>query len=569
MVKTQAEHAILVNHIGYTISGIKKVIYQTTTQYFPETFSIINLQNEKVFEGVFGKGGPIDEWHTGSACVGIFSEFEEEGEFHIQVTVSGNIIKSVDFRIEKNLLQNSCIPLLLEGFISQHPENIYENKDSSIGFTGDRKDTMDVHGGWYDASGDTSKYLSHLSYTNFMNPQQTPFVVWSLLESLEKNRSIEQEKISHFEKEAAWGADFLVRMLDPKGYFYMTVFDGWSKDPGKREISAYKRKDGFRTEDYQAGFRQGGGMAIASLAKASRHNCNGEFSKSDYLDKAVKGYQHLIVKNHKYLDDGLENIIDDYCALVAAVELFHASENITYLDHARARSQKLINRISVDENYKGWWSADDGGTRSFYHASDAGLPLVSLCKYLEIESDEDLKNLVVQAIQKSVDFEIEITNETINPFGYPRQYVKSLIGTKVESSFFFPHDNESGYWWQGENARLGSMATAMLKALPYLRDDQKVSAIHFAANQVNWILGLNPFNVCMLDGLGYNNPEYLEPENVNYRGGVCNGITSGFENESDIAFMPLPYNNDPAQQWRWSEQWIPHAAWFMLALSSL
>ena len=32
----------------------------------------------------------------------------------------------------------------------------------------------DLHGGWYDASGDVSKYLSHLSYANYMNPQQTP-----------------------------------------------------------------------------------------------------------------------------------------------------------------------------------------------------------------------------------------------------------------------------------------------------------------------------------------------------------------------------------------------------------
>ena len=42
---------------------------------------------------------------------------------------------------------------------------------------------MDVHGGWYDASGDVSKYLSHLSYANYLNPQQTPLAVWGLLEA--------------------------------------------------------------------------------------------------------------------------------------------------------------------------------------------------------------------------------------------------------------------------------------------------------------------------------------------------------------------------------------------------
>ncbi|MDG4870915.1 hypothetical protein P8631_23215, partial [Guyparkeria sp. 1SP6A2] len=44
--------------------------------------------------------------------------------------------------------------------------------------------TADVHGGWYDASGDVSKYFSHLSYANYLNPQQTPMVVWNMLKGL-------------------------------------------------------------------------------------------------------------------------------------------------------------------------------------------------------------------------------------------------------------------------------------------------------------------------------------------------------------------------------------------------
>ncbi|MDC7235168.1 MAG: hypothetical protein PQJ58_18180, partial [Spirochaetales bacterium] len=42
------------------------------------------------------------------------------------------------------------------------------------------EERRDVSGGWYDASGDTSKYLSHLSYAGRMSPQQTPLVVWVL-----------------------------------------------------------------------------------------------------------------------------------------------------------------------------------------------------------------------------------------------------------------------------------------------------------------------------------------------------------------------------------------------------
>lgn len=73
----------------------------------------------------------------------------------------------------------------------------------------------------------------------------------------------------------------------------------------------------------------------------------------------------------------------------------------------------------------------------------------------------------------------------------------------------------------------------------------------------------------MLDGLGRNNPEYLEPHNWNYKGGIANGITAGVNDESDIAFLPIPQDQDPAQRWRWPEQWIPHAGWFMLMVSSM
>ena len=128
-------------------------------------------------------------------------------------------------------------------------------------------------------------------------------------------------------KEAMYGADFLVRMQDPEGYFYMTVFDNWSGDPEKREICAYKGQNGIRSADYQAGFRQGGGMAIAALAKAGRSGVDGVFSKEQYVQKAAFGFDHLLKHNQDYLDDKTENIIDDYCFLLAAVELYETTKD--------------------------------------------------------------------------------------------------------------------------------------------------------------------------------------------------------------------------------------------------
>jgi hypothetical protein len=68
-----------------------------------------------------------------------------------------------------------------------------------------------------------------------------------------------------------------------------------------------------------------------------------------------------------------------------------------------------------------------------------------------------------------------------------------------------------------------------------------------------------------MQGHGHNNPRY-EPGFWNAPGGVCNGITSGLEDEDDIDFR-MPPETVPMHSWRWSEQWMPHGAWLFHALA--
>lgn len=137
------------------------------------------------------------------------------------------------------------------------------------------------------------------------------------------------------------------------------------------------------------------------------------------------------------------------------------------------------------------------------------MPIVSLLRYLEVFPGTVFKEEVVEAVYISLTFELSITSDTVNPFGYARQYVKPL-NKKTRASFFIPHENWSGYWWQGENARIASLAAAAFKAADYFRDDISFasSLMEYGRDQLNWILGLNPFDVCMLHGFGRNNPEY-------------------------------------------------------------
>jgi hypothetical protein len=72
-----------------------------------------------------------------------------------------------------------------------------------------------------------------------------------------------------------------------------------------------------------APFAKGAGMAIAALARIARWTKHGAFTSSGNTWHAAKrAFAHLLSNNTlKYDDDGNENIIDDYCALMAATEL--------------------------------------------------------------------------------------------------------------------------------------------------------------------------------------------------------------------------------------------------------
>ncbi|WP_413112684.1 glycoside hydrolase family 9 protein [Thaumasiovibrio sp. DFM-14] len=561
---------LLTNHLGYECRGPKLAVIKgpiLNARYV----ELRHLNDQRlVLQLPLPACGPVAQWHTGEYASIDFSHMCDEGEYYLQV---GEHV-SHPFRVTEGLLHKPFSDLL-HYFKSQRCSGRFDSADRNAKRY-QTDETIDVHGGWYDASGDVSKYLSHLSYANHLNPQQIPMVVWNMLASLTLQPEQPAYTQARLLDEALYGCDFLTRMQSSDGYFYMTVFDKWSKNPQQRDICAYKTQDGHKSNAWQAAFRQGGGVAIAALAKAANLNNNPSYCSlydadpaplATYLAAAEQGYWHLREHNLAYLDNGEENIIDEYCALLAATELYRTTQHSRYLAEARIWAERLCQRQGSDQNFEHFWLAS--AERPYYHAAEAGLPVIALLQYLEVETDRSKAPTVQAVVENALRFELNISQEVHNPFGYPRQYVQPVGGDK-QSQFFIPHNNESGYWWQGENARLASLVSMALLALPYIDDDALKHALRqYASQSLNWILGLNPYDMSMLDGHGHNNPDYLpELGFYNAHGGVCNGITSGFENEADIAFKPEGQKDDMLQNWRWGEQWIPHGAWLLLAIAA-
>ena len=554
--------SILINHLGYEVGAPKCALVASPATSRLQVFELIGQGGAVELERPITYCGGVDGWKGRFYWKADFGPFDKPGEYTLRVPG----LLSDPFTIAPRLLAARTVMPMLDYFRSQRCRAPWDESDRTCQFFGRRSDCVDVHGGWHDASGDVSKYLSHLSYANFMNPQQTPLVVYNLLWARDLFAARpDATRDRRLEDEAAYGGDFLVRMQDPTGYFYMTVFDGWTKALEQRQICTFKTQQGLRLESYQSGYRQGGGMAIAALARLASSGHTGEFRSGDYLAAAARGFQHLEVHNVEYLDDGKENIIDDYCGLLAAAELFACTRERAYYAAAHRRAGNLLARLGDDDLHPGLFRADNLA-RPFFHASDAGLPALSLLRWAELTDSDDERLTLREHVATAMRCELEVTDAVSNPFGYARQWVKPL-NSSTRQSFFFPHDNESGYWWQGENARLGSLAALGALALrdEAIPNSQRDRVARYCRDQLDWILGKNPFDSCMLHGFGRNNVEYMSSW-PNERGGICNGITAGFFDENDVGFCE---DNTPQHSWRWSEQWLPHAAWFLLAVAAL
>jgi Glycosyl hydrolase family 9/Cellulase N-terminal ig-like domain len=586
------EAKVLTNHVGYELAGPKRAVVQGKAG---DTVSNCALKRDGSDETVLALelklAGPVKKWKDWTFWTTEFDAFQTEGKYYIACTTAHGPVRSYPFMIEPLALEHHTLSDAIYFLKEKRSSGQFDKADRHLPFDGKKKGTLDAHGGWWDATGDYGKHLSHLSFSTYFNPQQVPLSAYSLMKSYEL---LDRSGVADYARyktrlldEAMFGADYLVRVKAPAGSFYRSIATGGVKQvPEERKVAGEMKSFGIYQSntqkpsgmveqasndmEYEVSYRSGGGVAIAALAMASRYPVSGEFASADYLRAAEEAFAYLEQNNLKMVNDGMENIVDDYCALTAATELYKATKKEQYKAAADRRAKSLVARLVADGPFPNYWRADDG-TRPFFHASDAGFPVVSLLYYVEI-ADAATKKEVLGAVKKSLQHELAVTGEVNNPFGYGRQFVQDKSGNR-HTTFFFPHNSDAAPWWQGENARLASLAAAARLAQPRFKDDMEFSKQldAYGANQLNWILGLNPYDSCMMYGVGHNNVDYLffdSWEFTNAPGGISNGITSGFRDEDDIDFN-LTYKQTGADNdWRWQEQWLPHNAWYLLAVSA-
>ncbi|MFF6958680.1 glycoside hydrolase family 9 protein [Streptomyces sp. NPDC008317] len=565
--------AVRVAHLGYGLGGAPAVVAVLPDGRAPRRVQLLGADGGSLHELEPGPLESVPGWHGGPFAKVPLPTGLAPGRYAVRlVDGRGRTCVSDDFEVAADRLQRQTMSDVLAYFKAMRSSGEIDRKDRRAALWGDDSGReVDARGGWLDASGDTSKFLSHLTYTRTMSPQQIPLCAWAMMAArdavAERHPLLVRSLSARLRDEALWGADFLVRFRSPEGYFYTGIFDALTKRLEERVVTA-PLPECVRTDRYQAAYRHGGGLAIAALARASALDDHGDFTGPEYLAAAVEGFTHLEAHNTEYVVGGAETVLDDYTALLAACELVAAGGGTVPAaarDAARLRVRSLLARYVRPAHGPGWFGADAEG-RPFFHAAEAGLPALALARFAAVLPDAPEAGAASALALEAVLDTVARTRSVPNPFGYPRQRVQPAGGTPRDA-FFFPHDNETGYWWQGENATIASLAAAANTCadLPGTAEADRDLLLGFADDQLAWITGRNPFDVSMLHGRGRHNVDY-ESDFPNIPGGIVNGITSGWTDEDDIAFLPA--DAPEAEVWRWAEQWIPHTGWFLLAVAS-
>ncbi len=316
---------VLLNHVGFAPAGDKHATVQHDQPLVAQAFSVVDLRTRAVVHAGFTvPTTPVDGWRGRHFAQADLTAVTAPGRYAVMLDGTWPPVQSQPFEIADGLFGSQMLSDLVHYFKGQRCTGLFDAADRRAPLL-DTRAPRDVHGGWYDASGDCSKYLSHLSYANFMNPQQTPLVTWTLLAGIRPPpAAVEVAGRAHRRRGAARRRASWCACRRPRASSTRPCSTSGAKGTNTSARSARTAtQKGVKSADYQA---TGSARAAVWPSRPSRAR-HGRASRRRVHARAVPGGGDPRLRAARgpqlaeVLDDHAENLIDDYCALLAASEL--------------------------------------------------------------------------------------------------------------------------------------------------------------------------------------------------------------------------------------------------------
>ena len=532
----------LVNQVGYDLGGPKSAVI--ATNFFPKEQITARVQllddKDKAAQEiqaacggrVYGQDHADWGWYFWRAD---FSSFDQEGTYRVKATIGGDSGLSPSFSIGKDLVFSKTAPLNVDFFFVQRCGFDVPGWHKACHMDDARVEgrPRDLTGGWHSA-GDYNKLSWEYGdgaamYALARSARSAP--------DFFSMHDRDHNGTSDAAEEAVWGMRFLSKIqIAETGGLLGDILQGPTKQAYFNWVPPERQTDGVPgTADDPVVGPTGGytPLAIAGWAILAGLLQSGAL-REECLSRAEKLLRHI---------RGRPNHERDPHVLLGAIELHRATKKEEFLNDARQRISTIL--------------LQDGPISGGY--SDSGdVPCAALATFaLHFPSDPLSKEIEIR-LRKQID---QLVAEPRNPFGVTHQ----KFG---EDGYFF--EPASNY---GQNFIFSSRAWAAL-LIYRLTGDRR--AWGYAADQLDWILGKNPYALCMMVGAGSINPPRLHTrydsipghESGTIPGAIANGFVRDVGGYDRPGF-DLGRTGRPHPSYRTSEPWLVHNILHLIAVTTL
>ncbi len=400
---------------------------------------------------------------------------------------------------------------------------------------------VDVTGGYHNA-GDFHKHM-------FDN---TPASVYGMVAAYERHKefydAIDRDASGRADllEEVVWGADWLRKMVDPRtGRIWMNVTNDIDYyGTAENETDGISGTDDDRligTDDPT----DLGAFSMAAWAVLARY-----VPDTGYLESAEKlwaVYEERILQGYNPRH------------VFTAIELYRTTNDEKY----RTAADRLTEKLFALQNGDGWFARQPGGPPEM-RLLDEGATPAALAHYALRFPDSPLVSPIKTCLRNYFTWSFRLAD---NPFGIVQNYNGGDL-------FFFMRRE---VWYGGNNSEYCSTAwAAYLTARLFAAEPELAARLRsHAADQIHWLLGMNPLDLCMFAGRGSSDRIYfhhLYAEIPGHpRGAVPGAIPNGIVREpgnTDRPWFDLRTASGSLPAPESAEPWLPHNAYYLLMLSA-
>ncbi len=536
-----ASGKIAFSHIGYAKDFSKQAI---ASDIKADKFSIINAENQKT---VLQKAIQSHETPLGQFKILDFSELDSTGKYYLK---AGNI-KTRHFEINSfNQLYKSTITKTINHFYCQR----CGTKIPGIHSTDHRDCTchhgdsmLVVNGGWHDA-GDLSQGL--------VNTAEAAYAMISLAEKIQPDYPKIADRLL---KEAEWGVDWLLNTRFGNGFRCTWItMDYWTDGIIGNVDDLTSRANNDPYDNF---------VAAKTEARAYQAFQQTDSIKANYCLETAENDWKFARDKSKQLNLGLAGY-----GLTSSLTLFNITNKEKYKQAALEYGNYILEcqqekNLNPDIKIKGFFyrSADKTNILHYSHRGHEQEPLLGLKKLCEMFPEHDRFEEWQNAIQLYANYYKNVVGYTAPYHMLPAgiyninnaddQVEKEQIqnGIKLTDQYYL---KKFPVWktFRGNCGTVLSQTKALASVAKYL-DDQEL--LQLCYKQLQWVMGLNPFNQSLMYGEGYNFAQQYSAMSGNIVGGLPVGVQTHFNRDEPYWPTECCYN--------WKEIWVhPSSRWLWI-----